>query len=75
VVVNEPPRETVALNAINQPIGVVVELSATIKICKYKRFHEGHYFILMTMEVHGTPERDMDCFIRECAHLFHDRQS
>ncbi len=27
------------------------------------------------MEVHGTPERDMDRFIKECAHLFHDRRS
>ncbi len=29
----------------------------------------------MAMEVHGAPEHDMDCFIREYAHLFHDRQS
>jgi hypothetical protein len=29
----------------------------------------------MAMEVHGTPERDMDRFIKECAHLFHDRRS
>jgi hypothetical protein len=29
----------------------------------------------MAMEVHGTLKHDMDCFIRECAHLFHDRQS
>jgi hypothetical protein len=27
------------------------------------------------MEVHDTLGRDMDCFIRECAHLFHDRRS
>jgi hypothetical protein len=27
----------------------------------------------MAMEVHGTPEHDMDCFIKECAHLLHDR--
>jgi hypothetical protein len=28
----------------------------------------------MAMEVHGTPGRDMDCFIRECGRLFHDRR-
>jgi hypothetical protein len=25
------------------------------------------------MEVHNTLEHDMDCFIKECAHLFHER--
>jgi hypothetical protein len=29
----------------------------------------------MAMEVHGTPGRDMDNFIRECACLFHDKRS
>jgi hypothetical protein len=29
----------------------------------------------MAMEVHGTFEHDMDHVIKECAHLFHDRQS
>jgi uncharacterized membrane protein YwaF len=29
----------------------------------------------MAMEVHNTPKRDMDHFIRECGYLFHDRQS
>jgi hypothetical protein len=38
-------------------------------------FHEGHHFILMAMEVHDTLEPNMDCFMRECAHLFHDQQS
>jgi hypothetical protein len=28
----------------------------------------------MVMEMHNAPACDMDCFIRECAHLFHDRQ-
>jgi hypothetical protein len=27
------------------------------------------------MEVHSTPERDMDHFIKECARFFHDKQS
>jgi hypothetical protein len=26
------------------------------------------------MEVHGALERNMDCFIKECAHLFHNKQ-
>jgi hypothetical protein len=29
----------------------------------------------MAMEVHDTPKHDMDCFIRECACLFHNRRS
>jgi hypothetical protein len=28
----------------------------------------------MAMEVHNAHERDMDCFIRECVHLFHNKQ-
>jgi hypothetical protein len=44
-------------------------------MCKYKGFHEGHHFILMAMEVHGISRYDMDHFVRECAHFFHDRWS
>ncbi len=51
-----------------------MELNAIVKICNYKMLHEGHYFIPMAVEVHSAPERDMDCFIRECACFFHDRQ-
>ncbi len=51
----------------------VVKLSAIAKIHNYRGLHERHHFILMAMEVHGTPEHDMDHFIRECARLFHDR--
>jgi hypothetical protein len=61
-------------NVINRPIGVVMEFNAIAKIHKYKGFHEGHHFIPMAMEVHGTLGQDMDRFIKECAHLFHDRQ-
>jgi hypothetical protein len=64
----------VVSNVINRPVDVVVELNAIAKIYKYKRFHEGHHFILMAMEVHVTSQFDMDCFIRECVHLFHNRQ-
>jgi len=49
-----------------------VELSAIIKIHKYKGLHEGHHFILMAMEMHNTHGWDMDHFIKECACFFHD---
>jgi hypothetical protein len=28
----------------------------------------------MAMEVHGASRCDMDCFIKECVHLFHNKQ-
>jgi hypothetical protein len=58
---------------ISRPTSAVVELNAIVKIHKYKRFHEGHYFIPMVMKVHNTFGHDMDCFIRGCVHLFHNR--
>jgi hypothetical protein len=60
-------------SVISQLIGVITKLSAIAKIRKYRGFHEGHHFIQMAMEVHGALERDMDHFIKECAHLFHNR--
>ncbi len=59
-----------ALNVISRPTNVIMKLSAIIKIHKCIGFHEKQHFILMAMEVHGAPRRDMDRFIRECAHLF-----
>jgi hypothetical protein len=50
-----------------------MEPNAIPKICKYKRLHEGHQIIPMAMEVHDTPMCDVDHFIKECAHLFHDK--
>jgi hypothetical protein len=50
-----------------------VKLNAIAKICKYRGFHEGQHFIPMAMEVHGTLMCDMDRFIKECVHLFHNR--
>jgi hypothetical protein len=50
-----------------------MELSTIAKICKYKRLHKGHHFISMAMKVYGTPGHDMDCFIKECTCLFHDK--
>jgi hypothetical protein len=52
-----------------------VEFSTIAKIHKYRRFHEGHHFILMARELHGTLERDIDRFIKECAYRFHHKQS
>jgi hypothetical protein len=73
VVVIDLMQKTLASNVISRPIGAVVELIAIVKICKYRWFHEGHHFIPMAMEVHGTPMHDMDRFIGECASLFDDR--
>jgi hypothetical protein len=61
-------------SVINQPTSVVEKFNTIIKIHKYRRLHEGQHLIPMTMEVHGAPRRDMDCFIRECVRLLHDRQ-
>jgi hypothetical protein len=68
-------RETVASNVISQLASAVVKLSTIAKICKYKGLHEMHHFILMAMDVHSAFGRDMDCFVREHAHLFHNRRS
>jgi hypothetical protein len=75
VVVIDPTWETVASNVISWLTSVTMKLSAITKIHKYKRFHEGHHFIPMAMEVHNAPKHDMDHFIKECARLFHDRWS
>jgi hypothetical protein len=61
----------VASNVISQLVSVTMKLSAIVKIHKYRGLHEGHHFILMTMEMHGTPGHDMDRFIMDYAHLFH----
>jgi hypothetical protein len=73
VVVTSLTQETMASNVISQLASATMEPNAIVKIHKYKGFHEGHHFIPMAMEVHGTPGRNMDCFIKECAHLLHDR--
>jgi hypothetical protein len=75
VVVTNPMWEMVASNVISQLIGVIAELNAIVNIHKYKGFHEGHHFILMAMEVHDAHVCDMDCFIKERAHLFRNRRS
>jgi hypothetical protein len=63
-------EKKVALNVINWLVGVATKLNDIAKIRKYKGFHKGHHFISMAMEVHGALGRDMDDFIKECAHLF-----
>jgi hypothetical protein len=73
VVVINSTQKMMALNVISWLVGVVAELSAIPKIRKYRRVHEGHHFILMAMQVHDPLGHDMDRFIRECTHLFHDR--
>ncbi len=75
VMVTDSMWEMMALSVISPPVGAIAEPSAIVKIHKYRRLQEGHHFISTAMEVHGTPERDMDRFIREFVHLFHDRRS
>ncbi len=75
VVIIDLMQETMASSIISRPADVATELNAIAKICKYKGLHERDHFIPMAMEVHNTPEHDMDHFIRECACLFHERWS
>jgi hypothetical protein len=65
--------ETMVSSVIIQSASAIAKFSAIAKIRKYRGLHEGHHFILMAMEVHNALRHDMDHFIRECAHLFHDR--
>jgi hypothetical protein len=60
VVVIDLMWKMVALSVINRLAGAIVKFNAIVKICKYKRFHEGRHFIPMAMEVHDTFGRDMD---------------
>jgi hypothetical protein len=75
VVVIDPIKKIMVTNVISWLASVGIELNTVVKINKYREFHEGHHFISMAMELHNTPEHDMDCFIKECARLFHDKQS
>jgi hypothetical protein len=60
-------------NVINQIASAIAKLSAIAKFYKYKWLHEGHHFISMAMEVHGTLGHYMDHFIKDYVRLFHDR--
>jgi hypothetical protein len=73
VVVTDLTQKMVVTNVINWPKGVAMEFNAIAKIHKYRGPHEGHQFILMAMEVFNTHGHDMDHFIKECVHIFHDR--
>jgi hypothetical protein len=73
VVVTNLMWETMVSNAINWVASVITKLNAIAKIYKNKMLKEGHHFISMAMEMHDAPKRDMDCFIKECACLLHDR--
>jgi hypothetical protein len=75
VVVMDLRPKMVAMSVISQPASVTMELSTIAKIHKYKRIHERHHFILIAMEVHNAPKRDIYCFIKKYARLFHNRWS
>jgi hypothetical protein len=70
-----PTWKTVTSNVISRPANAAMKFNVTVKIHKYRGLHEGHHFIMMSMEMHGTLKHYMDCFIKECACLFHDRWS
>jgi hypothetical protein len=63
----------VASSVITRPTNAIAKLNAIVKIPKYRGLDEGHHFIPMAMEVHNAPGHDMDHFIKESAHLFHNR--
>ncbi len=75
VMVTNLTRNMLATCVINWLANVVVKINAIVKIHKYRRVHEGHHFISMSMEAHDAFKHDMDHFIKECAHIFHDRRS
>jgi hypothetical protein len=75
VVVINLTWETVVSNVISWLASVAMKFNAIVKIRKYKKFHHEHHFISMAMEMHGAPECDMDHFIRECVHFFHNKWS
>jgi hypothetical protein len=60
-------------SVISQLLDVIVKCNAIVKICKYRGLHDGHHFISMAIEVDNTFEHDMDCFIKECVCLLHER--
>jgi hypothetical protein len=62
-------------SVINQTVGAAVKLNVITKIRKYRRIHEKHHFIPMAMEVHGTHGHDINCLIKECVRLLHNRPS
>ncbi len=70
VMVIDSIQKMMTMNVISPPTSAIAKFNAIVKIHKYRRLHERHHFILMTMEMHGALECDMDRFIREC---FHDR--
>jgi hypothetical protein len=74
VVVISLTQKTMASNVISQLANATIKLSIIVKIRQYRGLHEGHHFIPMAMEVHDIFEHDIDHFIKECAHLFHNRR-
>jgi len=73
VIVTNVTLKIVATNVINRLASAIAKLNTIVKIYKYKEIHEKHHFIPMSMNTHGTPRCNIDCFIRECVRLFHNR--
>ncbi len=60
-------------SVITRLVGVAMKFNTIAKIRKYKGLHEAHNYILMAMEVYGAFGRNTYHFIKECAHLFHNK--
>jgi hypothetical protein len=54
VMVTDLTHETMATSVISRPTSAAAKLSAIIKICKYRRLHERHHFILVAMDAWCT---------------------
>jgi hypothetical protein len=73
LVVSNSPWKIVVRSVISKPTSENAKPKAIAKIGKYRKLCEGHHFITMALEVHNATGHDMDCFIKECACLFHDK--
>jgi len=73
VIVTNVTWKIVVTNVINRLASAIAKLNTIVKIYKYKKIDEKHHFIPMSMNVHGTPRCDINCFIRECVRFFHNR--
>jgi hypothetical protein len=62
------------MSLVNQHVQLQ-NLAPLLIFASIEGFKRGTTFILMAMEVHNAPRHDMDRFIKECVHLFHNSQS
>jgi len=74
--VGEGERQDIMKNFEKSMVGEVeMEVGGKETLNKCGSCNYIYHFIPMTMEVHSAPMHDMDHFLKECAHLFHNRRS